>query len=123
MKRRTIALTAALLAVAALLGAADPAGALRIPSKTDPSQSLAQREADLAAVRGMLERPQVAEALAADGFSAEAVDQRLARLSPEEIHALGTHLDQLQAAGVDVPEYIWILLAVFLGVLILTTLF
>lgn len=96
---------------------------MRVPSKTTDNQSLAERQADLANIETVMARPEVAEVIAQQGFTIDEVNQRLAQLSPEEIHALSTQLDQLHAAGVDVPQYVWILLAVFLGVLILTAIF
>jgi anti-sigma factor RsiW len=100
-----------------------PLAALPTPSKTTSAQSLADRQSELAVVRAVLAQPEVAEALARHGFTNDEVHQRLAQLSPEEIHALSSQLDQLQAAGAGVPQYVWILLAVFLGVLIITAIF
>jgi hypothetical protein len=50
------------------------------------------------------------------------IQQRLTRLSDEDLHRLATNLDQVQAAG-NVPQYIWILLAIFLAVSILVMIF
>ena len=109
--------------LALVVTAAAPLTALPAPSKTAPDQSLADRQIELAKIRAVVSEPQIAAALAQHGFTSEEVHQRLARLSPEEIHALSSQLDQLQAAGASVPQYIWILLAVLLGVLILTAIF
>jgi hypothetical protein len=106
-----------------LVTAAAPLTALPVPSKTAPDQSLADRQVDLAKIQAVVSEPQIAAALAQHGFTSEEVHQRLAQLSPEEVHALSSQLDQLQAAGAAVPQYIWILLAVLLGVLILTAIF
>ena len=57
-------------------------------------------------------------ALAAHGLSAAEVDQRLGRLSDQDLQSLASNLDQIQAAG-TVPKYIWILLAIFLAVSII----
>ncbi len=100
-----------------------PVAAMPIPSKTAPNQSLAQVEADLAAIHAVLGHDDVARALAENGLTPGEIEVRLAQLSPEEVHALASQIDQLQAAGVNVPRYIWILLAVFLGVLIVTAIF
>ena len=109
--------------VVLLAGLAAPLSALPTPSKMVPDQSLADRQLELAKVQAVVSEPQITAALAQHGFSSEEVHQRLAQLSPEEIHALSSQLDQLQAAGAAVPQYIWILLAVLLGVLILTAIF
>lgn len=106
-----------------VVAAAAPLTALPTPSKMVPDQSLADRQIELAKIQAVVSEPQIAAALAQHGFSSEEVHQRLAQLSPEEIHALSSQLDQLQAAGADVPKYIWILLAVLLGVLILAAIF
>ncbi len=97
--------------------------AMPTPSKTAADQSLAERQADLARIQAVIARSDVADVIAQQGFTTDEVNLRLAQLSPEEIHALSSQLDQLQAAGISVPKYIWILLAVFLGVLILSAIF
>jgi Family of unknown function (DUF6627) len=105
---------------ALLLGLSVPASAERIASRAeDPSAS---RAADLAQVRDVLARDAVAKALAAHGLAPGDVEQRLAGLSDEDLHRLAGNLDQVQAAG-NVPQYIWILLAIFLAVSILAMIF
>lgn len=74
---------------------------------------------DLAGVKRFLEREDVASALAAHGLTRAEVESRIAQLSPEDLRQLATHVAQVQAAGGEVPRYIWILLAVVLGLLIL----
>jgi hypothetical protein len=110
-----------LLALA--LVAAAPAWGLPAPSKTAADQTLAARQADLARLEAALADPGVTEALAAQGLTTGDIQARLAQLSPEELAQLAGQVDQLQAAGLQPPNYIWILLAVLLGVLILTALF
>lgn len=104
------------LALAASVAA--PALALPVPSKTGPGQSLADRSADLASLRAVVDQDEVARAIESQGFTPEQVNQRLAQLSPDELHQLSNRVDQLQAAGVYVPQYIWILIAVLLVVAI-----
>jgi len=87
-----------------------------------PSKAADTREADLATVEALIARQEVAQALAANGLSGDEVKQRLARLSAEDLSALAANVDQIQSAG-EVPNYIWILLAVLLGVTILATVF
>lgn len=107
--------------VAALSAAmAPPAAALPTPSKTSPDQTLAERQLALAEIEAVVAGPEIAAALARHGFSTDDVHQRLAQLSPEEIQTVSQQLDLLQAAGSGVPNYIWILLGILLGVLIIS---
>jgi hypothetical protein len=108
-----------LVATAFILAAAAPAPALPVPSRSADDQSLAEREADLAALQEVVAQDQVAAALEARGFSQDEVNQRLAQLSPDELQQLTGQIDQLQAAG-QVPSYIWILIAVLIIVVIAT---
>jgi hypothetical protein len=108
------------LLAALFLGPSPPASAEPIGSKAE--DAAVSRPADLAAVRQALGREDVARALAAHGLSAEEVDERLDRLSDEDVRRLAANVSQIQAAG-NVPEYIWILLAVFLAVSILAMIF
>ncbi len=106
-----------------LVVAGAPVVALQSPSKTVPEQSVADREIELAKIQAVVSQPEIAQILTHHGLSTAEAHQRLAQLSPEEIHTLMTQVDQIQAAGAAVPKYIWILLAALLGVLILTALF
>jgi len=106
-----------------LVVAGAPLVALQSPSKTEPEQSVADREIELAKIQAVVLQPEIAQILTHHGLSTAEAHQRLAQLSPEEIHTLMTQVDQIQAAGAAVPKYIWILLAALLGVLILTALF
>jgi hypothetical protein len=106
-----------------LLSVTAPTLAAPIPSKPAPVPAPASRETDLASVQSFLAREDVARALAGTGLTAPQIDQRLAALSSEDLRSLAANLDQVQAAGTEVPRYIWILLAAFLGVLILTAIF
>ena len=102
-------LSKSLLLVLFLLAiAATPAFAGPVPSKTAANQSLDSREADLTLVRTIAANEQVAQALAARGFTPEQVNQRLAQLSPQDLHQLAQNLDQVQAAGLTKQEWIWI---------------
>jgi hypothetical protein len=94
---------------------------LAVPSMGGPIPSKVEaHSADLATVGSFLEREEVAQALVANGLSADEVERRLARLSAEDLAALAANVDQIQSAG-DVPGYIWILLAVLIGVTIVAT--
>lgn len=111
-----------LAVVLAVLASAAPSVASQTPSKTADDQTLEQREIDLAQLREIVAQPDVAEVIARQGFTTDEVNERLAQLTPEDIHTLSTQLDELQAAGAGVPTYVWILIAVALGVWILTAL-
>lgn len=88
--------------------AAIPALAGPVPSKTAANQSLDSREADLSVVRSVAANEQVASVLTAHGFTQEQIDQRLAQMSPQDLHQLAQNLDQLQPAGLTKQEWIWI---------------
>ena len=96
------------LLVVLMTFAAIPALAGPVPSKTAENQSLESREADLTIVRSVAANEQVAAVLAANGFSAEEVDQRLAQMSSQDLHQLAQNLEQLQPAGLTRQEWIWI---------------
>jgi hypothetical protein len=115
LRRTLIGLLAALV-----LAPPVPASAERIASRAEDAS--ASREAALAQVRDVLARDAVAKALAAQGLPPGDVERRLADLSDEDLGRLARNLDQIQAAG-NVPQYIWILLAVFLAVSILAMIF
>ena len=91
-----------------LVFAAIPAFAGPAPSKTAANQSVASRDADLALVRDVASNEQVAAVLASHGFNHTQVNQKLAQMSPQDLHQLAQNLDQLQAAGLTRQEWIWI---------------
>ena len=108
------------LSAALLLGSTLPAPAERIASKAEsPATS---RAAELARVSDVVARADVAQALRAHGLTPEQAEERLLRLSDEDLRRLAANLDQLQAAG-NVPNYIWVLLGIFLAVSILALVF
>ena len=88
--------------------AAVPAFAGPAPSKTADNQSLESRDADLSIVRDIAANDQIASVLAANGFSQEEVNQRLAQMSSQDLHQLAQNLEQLQPAGLTRQEWIWI---------------
>lgn len=88
--------------------AAIPALAGPVPSKTAANQSLDSREADLTIVRNVAANEQVAAVLTANGFTQNEVSQRLAQMSPQDLHQLAQNLEQLQPAGLTRQEWIWI---------------
>ncbi len=88
--------------------AAIPALAGPVPSKTAANQSIDSRDADLAVVRAVAANDQVSAVLSAHGFTQEQVEQRLAKMSPQDLHQLSQNLEQLQPAGLTRQEWIWI---------------
>jgi sensor histidine kinase regulating citrate/malate metabolism len=100
--------TLLLLVVLLMTVAAIPAFAGAVPSKTAANQSLDARNADLTVVRSVAANDQVAAVLAANGFSQAQVEQRLAQMSPQDLHQLSQNLEQLQPAGLTKQEWIWI---------------
>lgn len=92
-----------LLTVAAIPVLAGP-----VPSKTAVNQSLDSREADLTSIRSIATDEQVAAVLLANGFTQDEVDQRLDRMSSQDLQQLSQNLEQLQAAGLTRQEWIWI---------------
>jgi len=92
--KKPIFLVVALLIVFAAI----PALAGPVPSKTAADQSLDSRDADLTVIRD----------IAANGFSTDEVNQRLAQMSPQDLHQLAQNLEQLQPAGLTRQEWIWI---------------
>ena len=101
---------------------APPAQALPVPSKTAVDQTLSEREQDLATLDAVMDQEEVMQALASHGFTREEVNQRLAQLEPQELGALSSQVEQLQAAGQRVPNYIWVLIAVLIVVAIVAIL-
>jgi hypothetical protein len=104
---------------AVLLGWPLAASAAVIPSKEADAPVAHSRQADLEQVGALVARDEVAKALTARGLAPREVEQRLAKLSDEDLRSLAANVDQIQAAGY-VPEYIWILLAALIIVIILT---
>lgn len=93
-----------------LVVAAIPAFAAPMPSKAVANQSLDARAADLALVRDVVANQQVAQALAARGFTQEQINQKVAQLSSQDLHQLAQNLNQLQAAGFTNAQWLWILI-------------
>ena len=87
-----------------------PAFAAPAPSKAVANQSLDSRAADLAVVRDVVSNQQVATVLASRGFTQEQVNEKLAQLSPQDLHQLAQNLRQVQAAGITTQQWTWILI-------------
>lgn len=113
MLKRSIVLLV-LLAMAAM-----PAFAAPMPSKAAANQSLDARAADLALVRDVVANQQVAQALAAHGFTQEQINQKVAQLSNQDLHQLAQNLNQLQAAGITTREWTYILIGAVVVLIII----
>ena len=98
---------------------AHPMFAGMVPSKTAANQSLDSREADLAIVRQVASMDGVAQALAAQGYSQDEVNSRLAALSSEDLHSLSQNLQQVQAAGLTREQWTWVLIGAVAVILII----
>jgi membrane-bound lytic murein transglycosylase B len=96
------------LALTVTLAVAGTSFASPVPSKTAPDQTVAAREADLNAVQAVAGNEQVVKSLAAQGFSQDQINTRLATLSDQDLHNLARNLDQIQAAGMSRKAWIWI---------------
>jgi hypothetical protein len=106
-----------------LVVAAVPAFAGPVPSKTAANQSLDQRTADIAVVRDVLSHDEVAKALEARGFTRDQVDQKLAQLSPQDLHQLAQNLDQLQSAGMlTKQQWIWVGIGALAAIILIAVL-
>jgi hypothetical protein len=103
VSRKAIFVVALLFVFAAIPAIAGP-----VPSKTAANQSLDSRVADLSVVREVAANQQVSAVLAANGFTQAEVEQRLAQMSPQDLHQLSQNLEQLQPAGLTRQEWIWI---------------
>jgi hypothetical protein len=88
--------------------AAVPAFAGPVPSKTAVNQSLDSRDADLQVIREVVSNENIKSVLAANGFTPEEVDQKLAQMSAQDLQQLSSNLEQLQPAGLTRQEWIWI---------------
>ena len=119
MNRPIYRVCAAVLAIAVL---SVSTMAAPIPSRADDAEPTA-RDAHVATIENVLAREDVTEALGSHGLGIGEIEDRLAQLSDEDIRHLANHLDQVQAAGEQVPEYIWWLAGGLLAVLILVAIF
>lgn len=105
-----------------VMAVALPSFGAQVPSKTAANQSLASREADLAAVRDVAADQQVAQILAQRGFTPDEVNAKIAQLSPQDLHQLAQNLDQLQAAGITRQEWLWIGIGALAALIIIVAL-
>ncbi len=102
--------------------AAVPVFAGPVPSKTAVNQSLDSRDADLQVVREVASNEDIKAVLAANGFTQAEVDQKLAQMSPQDLHQLRSNLEQLQPAGLTRQEWIWISIGAIAALLLVIVL-
>lgn len=114
MRSKTIIVATLVLALSAL-----PALAGVTPSKTADNQSIASRDADLALVRDVAANQQVAAILAANGLSQQQVNEKLAQMSPQDLHQLAQNVDQLHAAGLTQQEWLWVIIGAVAALLLI----
>ncbi|HVR41066.1 MAG TPA: PA2779 family protein, partial [Thermoanaerobaculia bacterium] len=108
IKEKEVVVKKSLIVVVLIALVAMPTFAAPVPSKTAANQSIESREADLAVVRDIASNEQVAQVLASHGFTQAQVNQRLAQMSPQDVHQLAQNLGQLQPAGLTKQEWIWV---------------
>ncbi len=115
-KRTFICLIAVLIALTAL---ANPADAMFLPaaprSQTD---SILDREADLARIQAALESRIVQQRLVDHGLSPEDALAKMSGLSDAQIHQFAAQMDALQAGGRGSDNIIIILLLVLLIIIV-----
>ena len=110
------------VAVLLMTLAAMPALAGPVPSKTAVNQSLDSRDADLTVVRSIAANEQVSAVLSAHGFTQEQIEQRLAQMSPQDLHQLAQNLEQLQPAGLTKQEWLWIAIGALAALILVVAL-
>jgi len=95
-----------------------PAPAAAAPAPTHLALAAADRAASLTAIQGFLERKVVRQRLTDLGLSAEEIQARLPGMTDEQIHAVASRIDGLQAGG-ELGLIIGILLVVLIIIVIL----
>lgn len=90
-----------LIAISTFAGPAEAMFLTAAPAKNaaGPEQTFENRASDLAKIQGALESRIVRQKLADYGLSPSEALARVSRLSDEQLHALASHTDSLQAGG------------------------
>jgi hypothetical protein len=114
MKHRRAGWMSIGLAFAIFVVAAGPTAAGDVPAYS-ADDAVAATDPGAEAARAV-----VADLLRDRGLTEDQVQERLAALTDEDVLQLSRHVEQIQEGGA-VPNYIWILLAVLIGVTILAT--
>lgn len=99
--------------------AAVPAPAGAAPAPTALALAAPDRAAGLGAIQAFLERKVVRQRLADLGLSAEEIQARLPQMTDEQIHAVASRLEGLQAGGDGLGIVLGVLLVVLIIIVIL----
>lgn len=99
--------------------AAIPAPAAAAPAPTHLALAAADRAASLTAIQTFLERKVVRQRLADLDLSPEEIEARLPQMTDEQVHAVASRIEGLQAGGDGVGIVIGILLIVLIVIVIL----
>jgi len=99
--------------------AAVPAPAAAAPAPTHLALAAADRSASLTAIQTFLERKVVRQRLADLDLSPEEIQARLPQITDEQVHAVASRIEGLQAGGDGVGIVIGILLIVLIVIVIL----
>jgi CHASE3 domain sensor protein len=105
--------------LALVLFIATPGFAGMVPSKTAVNQSLDSRQADLAVIQQAISTDGVAQALAAQGYTQDEINTRLAALSSEDLASLAQNIEHIQAAGVTTQQWTYILIGAVIVLIVL----
>ncbi|MBI5197293.1 MAG: PA2779 family protein [Nitrospirae bacterium] len=70
-----------------------------VPSSYLPAVAGNDLSKDLSAIQTLLESKQIRQRLQDIGLTSDEVLQRLQQLSPQQLHQLATHLDEIQPGG------------------------
>ncbi len=99
--------------------AAVPAPAAAAPAPTHLALAAPDRAAGLAAVQAFLERKVVRQRLSDLGLSSEEIQARLPEMTDEQMHAVASRIEGLQAGGDGIGIVIGLLLVVLIVIIIL----
>ncbi len=99
--------------------AAVPAPAAAAPAPTHLALAAADRAASLTAIQTFLERKVVRQRLADLDLSPEEIQARLPQMTDEQVHAVASRIEGLQAGGDGLGIVIGILLVVLIVIVIL----
>ena len=99
--------------------AAVPAPAAAAPAPTHLALAAPDRAAGLTTIQAFLERKVVHQRLSDLGLSPEEIQARLPEMTDEQIHAVATRIEGLQAGGNGAEVALVILLIVLITIVIL----
>jgi hypothetical protein len=119
MRKRTWLLSGLVAVLAVGAYAHSPTARAEIV-ETDAMLAPAQVDQDRAKVQAFIDQATVKQELKTMGVNAVLIDQRLAALSPEEIHTLAQRIDSMPAGGAftDMQLVIILLIAILIAVIV-----